>query len=168
VGFQLNPEDLQAMAVGVLIHADSNETFEVIDAAERQWIRQDREANHRMVAAIDGASTTRRETTAAAGTDWLSRSQLSAIDERAAAASPGPWESFVEGRDHDSGDDFLRTGGADRDGLDLYVQHDFADQERNVSAAIADQDFIARARQDVPRLVAEVRRLRELVARRAN
>jgi hypothetical protein len=31
-GLQLNPEDLQAMGVAVLIHADSDETFEEIDA----------------------------------------------------------------------------------------------------------------------------------------
>jgi hypothetical protein len=154
------------MAVAVLIHAGSDETLEEIDAAERQWIRQDREANHRIVAGIDEAATTRPGTTFPADPDRLFREQLSIIEERVAAASPGPWESFVEGRDHDSGDSFIRTGGVDGDGPDLYIQHDFPDQERHVSAAIADQDFIAHTRQDVPRLVAEVRRLQQLIGRR--
>jgi hypothetical protein len=156
------------MAVAVLIHADGHETLEEIDAAERQWIRRDREADHRMVAATNEASTTRPGSRLTADPDRLFREQLSTIEERAAAASPGPWESFVEGRDHNSGDSFIRTGGMNGDGPDLYIQHDFPDQERDVSAAIANQDFIAQARQDVPRLVAEVRRLQELVARRPN
>jgi hypothetical protein len=41
------------MAVAVLIHTFSDETLEEIDAAERQWIKEDREAHDRMVAAME-------------------------------------------------------------------------------------------------------------------
>lgn len=84
----------------------------------------------------------------------MSDEDLDAIEQRAAAASKGPWRSFVEGRDQSSGDNFIRVGGVDDDKPDMYVWRD------GTPATAADQDFIACARQDVPRLVAEVRRLR--------
>jgi hypothetical protein len=64
---------------------------------------------------------------------------------RASAATEGPWKSFIEGRDHFGGSDVIRTEGED---IEL------------TGATQADQDFIASARQDVPRLIAEVCRLR--------
>jgi hypothetical protein len=133
-GLPLNPEDLQAMAVAVLIHAHSDETLHEIDAAERRWIKGDREDRSRV--------------------GLLSDEELTIIEARAAAATPGPWESFVEGRDHHGGDNFVRTGGLDDTCPDLYLS----------PASVEDQDFIAHARQDVPRLVAEVRRLRRLAS----
>lgn len=75
----------------------------------------------------------------------LTEADLAEMEARASAATPGPWKSFVEGRDHTSGSSFIQTDGED---IDL------------PGASVADQDFIAHARQDVPRLVAEVRRLR--------
>jgi hypothetical protein len=92
--------------------------------------------------------------------DELSNEDLQVIEERAAAATPGPWESYVEGRDHLAGDNFIRTGGLDDSCPDLYVQHGSA------PATVEDQDFVAHARQDVPRLVAEVRRLHALLGER--
>jgi hypothetical protein len=74
----------------------------------------------------------------------LSAELLDEMERRCAAATPGPWVSFIEGRDHMAGDSFIRTAGED-----IYLQ----------GATKADQDFIASARQDVPALVAEVRRL---------
>lgn len=86
--------------------------------------------------------------------------ELDRIEARAAAATTGPWTSFVEGRDHESGDDFIRTGGdADRS-PDLYVRVAFGERPGVTPAGPDDLDFIAAARQDVPRLVAEIRRLR--------
>jgi hypothetical protein len=61
----------------------------------------------------------------------------------------------VEGRDHWSGDNFIRIGGLDDNEPDMYVMRD------TTPATTTDLDFIAHARQDVPRLLAEVRRLRE-------
>jgi hypothetical protein len=82
---------------------------------------------------------------------------LRAIEERCAAASPGPWEAFVEGRDHTSGDTMIRIGGPKGNEPDMYVSRDLK------VASEADHDFIAHARQDLPLLVAEVRRLRDLI-----
>jgi hypothetical protein len=38
--------------------------------------------------------------------DWLSDTELAAIRARADGATPGPWGSFIEGRDQHAGDDF--------------------------------------------------------------
>jgi hypothetical protein len=85
----------------------------------------------------------------------LTDAELDAIEARVVGASKAPWQSFVEGRDHTSGDNFIRVGGLDDDEPDMYVSRD------TVPASVADQDFIAHARQDIPRLLAEVRRLRD-------
>jgi len=77
--------------------------------------------------------------------------ELEAIIARCESATAGPWESFVEGRDHVAGDSFIRCGG--RDGI--YI----------TPWRVEDQDFIAAAREDVPRLIREVRRLREQLNR---
>lgn len=79
---------------------------------------------------------------------------LMEIEARLAAATKGPWQSFVEGRDHLAGDSFIRTGGMDNDSPDIYLS----------GGTLQDQDFIAHARQDIPTLLAEVRRLRSLLA----
>lgn len=78
----------------------------------------------------------------------LDEAYLKEVERRSNAATPGPWTSFIEGRDHTSGSSFIRTASED---IELS------------GATTADQDFIAHARQDVPLLVAELRRLREIV-----
>jgi hypothetical protein len=85
----------------------------------------------------------------------LSELELQEMETRAAAAQAGPWKSWVEGRDFLGGSSFIQTGqGADR-GEDIEM----------TGATVADQDFMAAARQDVPRLIAEMRRLRALLNR---
>ena len=86
--------------------------------------------------------------------DELDDAELQAIDDRAERAVPGPWVSLVEGRDHMSGDSFIMTGETGSRGPDLYLSAD------GHPASPLDQDFVAHCRADVPRLVAEVRRLR--------
>ena len=61
-------------------------------------------------------------------------------------------------RDHTAGDDFIRIGGFDDAQPDMYIEHYLGASSVRVPAA--DLDFIAHARQDIPRLVAEIRRLR--------
>jgi hypothetical protein len=51
----------------------------------------------------------------------LTDAELDAIEARVLAASNAPWQSFVEGSDHTSGDNFIRVGGLDDDEPDLYV-----------------------------------------------
>ncbi|UJJ50369.1 MULTISPECIES: hypothetical protein [Rhodanobacter] len=80
--------------------------------------------------------------------------EIREIEARCNAATAAPWRSFIEGRDHMSGSDFIRTGGLDSSSPDIYL----------TDATHADQDFIAHARQDIPSLIAEVRRLKALVA----
>ena len=74
-------------------------------------------------------------------------SDLAAMKDRLRKTTPGPWVSYVEGRDHTSGSSFIMTGGDDI----------------ALSGATADdQDFIAHARQDVETLIREIERLRDL------
>jgi len=80
---------------------------------------------------------------------FVSEDEIAEIKRRCAAATPGPWTSYVEGREQMSGSDFIKTGGED-----IYL----------TGATAADQDFIAHARQDVPKLVAEVKRLEKLLS----
>jgi hypothetical protein len=82
----------------------------------------------------------------------LDEAQLLAMEERAQAARPPPWRSFVEGRDHQSGSSFIMVGAGIARSDDIELS----------GATVADQDFIAHAREDVPALIAEVRRLRRL------
>jgi hypothetical protein len=63
----------------------------------------------------------------------------------------------VEHRDHSGGDDFIRVSESD-DEPDMYVSRAEAGAIRPASAS--DLNFIAAARQDIPALVAEIRRLR--------
>ena len=72
---------------------------------------------------------------------------MDAIRQRCDRATPGPWKSYVEGRDHDSGSSFIMTGGED---IEL------------IGASVADQDFIAHARQDIPQLLEEIQRLKAM------
>lgn len=85
----------------------------------------------------------------------LSSEDLDTIEARAAAATPGPWWSWVEGRDGTSGDTFIGRGQVHARRSDLYLSTDPGER-------VSDQDidFIASAREDGVRLVAEVRRLR--------
>jgi hypothetical protein len=75
----------------------------------------------------------------------MSDEELDLIEARLNSATSAPWTSFVEGRDHTSGSSFIRTPVSD---IELS------------GATVADQDFIARARDDLPRLLQEIRRLR--------
>lgn len=74
----------------------------------------------------------------------ITETELQEMLGRCNNATPGPWKSFIEGRDHWSGSDFIQTSGTD---IEL------------CGATHADQDFIAHARMDVPRLVEELKRL---------
>lgn len=83
-------------------------------------------------------------------TSALTEDELMRIEGRCNAASPGPWISYVEGRDHTSGSDFIKIGTPNGDVGAIELS----------GATIEDQDFIASAKQDIPRLIAEIRRLR--------
>ncbi len=81
---------------------------------------------------------------------YLSDDELARIEARCNAATPSPWIAYVEGRDHTSGSSFIKTGPPKQRGQDIEL----------TGATVEDHDFIAGARQDIPRLIAEIRRLR--------
>jgi hypothetical protein len=78
----------------------------------------------------------------------MTKDELEEIKARYEATSIAPWVSFIEGRDCESGSSFIMTGiekggniwGSNR-GEDLEI----------CGATTADLDFIAHARQDIPR-----------------
>jgi hypothetical protein len=76
----------------------------------------------------------------------LTDEEIGEIRKRTDAATPGPWNAYIEGRDHVGGSSFIMTSGEDI--------------ELSAGATVADHDFIAHARQDIPRLLAELARLR--------
>lgn len=82
----------------------------------------------------------------------LTDEELDEIERRCSAARPARWTSFVEGRDHFGGSNMIRVTDDDDSQPDIEL----------IGATVEDQDFIAHARQDVPRLLIEVRRLRAL------
>lgn len=79
----------------------------------------------------------------------LTKEKLESILDSCMKTTQGPWISYVEGRDHESGSSFIMTGAED---IEL------------TGATIADQDFIASAKQDIPLLVMEIYRLQNLLA----
>ncbi len=73
---------------------------------------------------------------------------------RCEAATPGPWISIIEGRDQPlGGDSFILRGVQSMRQEDLYL----------TGATVADHDFIAGARQDIPLLLDEIERLQALL-----
>ncbi len=70
---------------------------------------------------------------------------------RCEIATSGPWKPIIEGRDQPlGGDSFILRGTENARQEDLYL----------TGATIADHDFIAHARQDIPLLLDEIETLR--------
>jgi hypothetical protein len=80
----------------------------------------------------------------------LTKEEIERIRKRAEAAQPGPWKSFVEGRDHTSRSSFIQIGQGKSRGDDIEMY----------GATMPDQDFIACASQDIPRLLEEIENLK--------
>lgn len=75
----------------------------------------------------------------------LESDQLKTLEELYSETTKGPWKSWIEGRDHESGSDFIGTSGND---IEL------------IGASRVDQDFIAVAHSYLPRLIQELKSLR--------
>jgi hypothetical protein len=84
--------------------------------------------------------------------------ELADIKARVDATTKGPWKSYIEGRDHESGNDFIMTGIID--GGDIWGKSRGKDFEMS-GATKADHDFIAHARQDIPKLLDEIQSLKK-------
>jgi len=78
--------------------------------------------------------------------------ELEEIEQRCSLAQSMPWEALIEGRDHEGGSNIIKTGESDLRGEDLEIS----------GATSADLDFIAHARQDIPKLIEEIRKLMRL------
>jgi len=85
----------------------------------------------------------------------LTPKELKQIRARCEKATPGPWISYIEGRDHTSGSSFIMTGFGESRGEDIELS----------GATAAELDFIAQARQDIPRLLKEIERLSGIISR---
>jgi hypothetical protein len=86
----------------------------------------------------------------------LTDEELAELERLAAAATPGPWIANIEEEEPIGGDSMIELGLPGDFPPDMYVFHD-----RRIAPS-ADIKFIAAARNYVPRLIAELRRLREL------
>ncbi len=86
----------------------------------------------------------------------LAERELTEIRLRCDAATGGPWKALIDGRDHESGSDFIMTGTGSSRGEDIELS----------GGSRADHEFVAHARQDIPRLLDEVARLQRLLSLR--
>lgn len=76
----------------------------------------------------------------------LSDNELDEIRKRTERATKGPWKACIEDRDFQCGSSFIKTQRGD---IEL------------IGATDADYDFIANARQDIPKLLDEIIRLKK-------
>ncbi len=82
----------------------------------------------------------------------ISEEELDKILNRCKSTQKGPWKAYIEGRDHTSGSNFIKTGQGKERGEDIEFY----------GASIEDIDFMAQAKQDIPRLIKEIKRLKNL------
>jgi len=84
----------------------------------------------------------------------ISNEMLDELDRLSRMATPPPWRSLIEGRDHHSGDSFIQIGEDGSRGEDMYVSRNSA------PASSADLDLIAAARTMLPAIIEELRTFR--------
>ena len=83
----------------------------------------------------------------------ITEEELKEIEQRVNNAQSGIWKAFIEGRDHESGSDFIMTGFAENRGNDIEL----------FGATTYDYDFIANAKQDIPKLINAIRELNKKI-----
>ena len=86
--------------------------------------------------------------------DIVSQEELDRLEAAARRASAGPWTPVLADEQPEGASSFIQVGG-EREGPDMYV---WLGEE---FAPTADVELIANARQDVPKLVLELRRLKD-------
>ena len=84
----------------------------------------------------------------------VSDAELDELRRLCASATSAPWRAMVEGRDHSAGDSFIMIGREDDRDEDMYVSRDSG------PASVPDLDFIAAARNYLPRMIDEIAELR--------
>jgi hypothetical protein len=103
--------------------------------------------------------------------EQVNEADLLAIEQRANAATPGPWETREDG-DYYQGGTYIgvepyhypgpKPGRPEKFPDHCYFKTDVC----RVESGEADREFILHARTDVPALIAEVRRLQHRIAER--
>lgn len=83
----------------------------------------------------------------------MTQSELENILEICNKATVSPWTSYIEGRDFDSGSNFIMTG--ENENRDYDIEFIMIKPE--------DQDFIAMARNVIPKLIDEITTLRSKI-----
>lgn len=88
----------------------------------------------------------------------MTEKELLEIENRSISGTKAPWIPMIEGITHTSGDDFIMTGVNNAD--------DYKNSERGndiylTGATKEDLIFIANAKQDIPKLIAEIRKLKK-------
>lgn len=93
----------------------------------------------------------------------LTDAELEAMEARDTAATPGPWIAYMETRFGTGGESMIQIQRDDDIEDEIYLNHLVGNVRITSPNAQLDNDidFIAAARQDMPRLIAEVRRLRK-------
>ncbi len=86
----------------------------------------------------------------------ISAIELADMRARVNVTTPGPCIAYFEGRDHYGGSSFIQTATQD-------IEISAEDYRGGGGHYCADLDFIAHAKQDIPRLLDEVERLRSLL-----
>ncbi len=81
----------------------------------------------------------------------ITEEELEEIEKRCIHCQPAPWKAYIENRDHESGSNFIMTGHGENRGEDIEL----------IGATIGDYDFIANSRQDIPRLINEIREIKK-------
>lgn len=84
----------------------------------------------------------------------ISDAEIDELRQLCVSAAAAPWRAMVEGRDHSAGDSFIMIGRDDDRDEDMYITRDSG------PASASDLDFIAAARNYLPRLLDEIARLR--------
>ena len=90
----------------------------------------------------------------------MTKQEIEIIKKRYQATTIVPWIASIEGHDHESGSHFIMTGIPK--GENIWQEKRGEDLETH-GATIADLDFIANARQDIPNLIIEIERLNEII-----
>lgn len=80
----------------------------------------------------------------------MTESELENIIEICNKATPSPWISYIEGRDFDSGSNFIMTG--EKGNRDYNIEF--------ISIKPENQDFIAMTRNAIPLLIDEIIKLK--------
>ena len=128
------------LRIGVRSSTEYEVELSYISVGDQEFIASCRQDIPRLLSIIEKIKTNPKEYK-------LSIPIYDEIEERCNNASLGEWKSYIEGRDMECGSNFIMTGVGGERGDDIEVQFHLDN----------DQDFVAHARQDIPRLITEIK-----------